>query len=164
MHNLVLVLAIPSKDKDTFMVRLKKWRSQQILLLSQIYKGDPRTCAMFILAWGSNWGSSGFSRNQNNRGVSGASIHLHLLLRSERLHVTTSKTPHDTQRSWMHMCKLVRVWLAKTRRPQIWAPWLTTPLHRVVYKVWDLPCICDYYIKATFSAEMKYGIKILGFV
>ena len=34
----------------------------------QIYKGDPRTCAIFIPAWGSNWpywGSSGFSRNQN---------------------------------------------------------------------------------------------------
>ena len=38
----------------------------------QIYKGDPRTCAIFILAWSSNWGSSSFSCNQNNRGSSGA--------------------------------------------------------------------------------------------
>ena len=39
---------------------------------SQIYKGDPRTCTIFIVAWGSNWGSdsSGFTRNQNNRGLS----------------------------------------------------------------------------------------------
>ena len=30
------------------------------------YNRDPRTCGIFIPAWGSNWGSSGFSRNQNN--------------------------------------------------------------------------------------------------
>ena len=37
----------------------------------QMYKGDPRTCAILILAWGSNWGYSGFSHNQNNHGSSG---------------------------------------------------------------------------------------------
>ena len=41
---------------------------------TQIYKGDPRTCAIFIPAWGSNWGSSGFSRNQNTRRSSGAYV------------------------------------------------------------------------------------------
>ena len=40
----------------------------------QIHKGDPRTCAIFITAWGSNWGSSGFSRIRNNRGSSGAYV------------------------------------------------------------------------------------------
>ena len=40
----------------------------------QIYKGDPRTCAIFILAWGSNWGYSGFSRDQNNYDLSGAYV------------------------------------------------------------------------------------------
>ena len=44
----------------------------------QIYKGDPRTCAIFIPAWVSNWGYSGFSCDQNNRDLSGAYI-----LRSE---------------------------------------------------------------------------------
>ena len=33
-------------------------------------KGEPRTCAIFILAWGSNWGSLGVFRNQNNCGSS----------------------------------------------------------------------------------------------
>ena len=40
----------------------------------QIYKGDPRTCAIFIPAWGLNWGSLGFPRNQNNRGSSSAYV------------------------------------------------------------------------------------------
>ena len=40
----------------------------------QIYKGDPRTCVIFIPAWGSNWGSLGFSRNQNNRGSWGGYV------------------------------------------------------------------------------------------
>ena len=36
--------------------------------------GDTRTCAIFIPAWGSNWGSSGFFFNQNNCGLSGAYV------------------------------------------------------------------------------------------
>ena len=44
--------------------------------LAQIYKGDPRTCAIFIPPWGwnLNWGYSGFSRDQNNRNSSGAYV------------------------------------------------------------------------------------------
>ena len=33
----------------------------------------------------------------------------------------------------------LHVWLAKTWRLPIWATLLTTPLHGVVYEVWDLP-------------------------
>ena len=33
-------------------INKQKWFYQ-----AQIYKGDPRTCAIFIPAWGSNWGS-----------------------------------------------------------------------------------------------------------
>ena len=40
----------------------------------QIYKGDPITCAIFIPAWGSNWGSWSFSHNQNNCGSSGVYV------------------------------------------------------------------------------------------
>ena len=36
----------------------------------QIYKEGPRTCAILIPAWGSNWGYSGISHNQNNHGSS----------------------------------------------------------------------------------------------
>ena len=35
--------------------------------VNKICTGDPRTCTIFIQAWGSNWGSSGFSCNQNNQ-------------------------------------------------------------------------------------------------
>ena len=35
----------------------------------------------------------------------------------------------------------LRVWSVKTRRPPIWAQQLRMPLHRAVYKVWNLPCI-----------------------
>ena len=49
----------------------------------QIHKGDPRTCAIFIPAWGSSWGYSSFL-NQNNCGLLARCVcHLHLL-RSER--------------------------------------------------------------------------------
>ena len=48
-------------------------------LISQTFKGDPRTCAVCIPAWGSNWGYLGFSHDQNNCDSSGAYV-----LRSER--------------------------------------------------------------------------------
>ena len=38
---------------------------------TQIDNVDPKTCAIFIQAWGSSWGSSGFVRNQIDRGSSG---------------------------------------------------------------------------------------------
>ena len=80
----------------------------------QIYTGDTRTCAIFILAWGSKWGSSGFSRNQNNRGSSGAygtCIYCSLIVK-----ISTHKTPHSAQRSWTHLFVFfLRVWSAKTQ-------------------------------------------------
>ena len=44
--------------------------------MSQIYVRDLRT--IFIPAWGSNWGSSGFSHNQNTK-VCQVHMSLHLL-------------------------------------------------------------------------------------
>ena len=32
----------------------------KLWLQAQIYTGDPRTCAIFIPVWGSNWWYSGF--------------------------------------------------------------------------------------------------------
>ena len=52
--------------------------------------------------------------------------------------INTRKMPRSVQRSWTWLFLLVE--LAKTRRPAIWASWLTTPLHEAVYEVWDLPC------------------------
>ena len=63
--------------------------------------GDPRKCAIFVPAWGSNWGSSGFSRNQNNRRSSGA--HVTCIYCGLSVKINTRKTPHGAQRSWTHL-------------------------------------------------------------
>ena len=39
-----------------------------------MYKGDPRTCAIFILEWGLHWASSGFPINHNSHGSSRAYV------------------------------------------------------------------------------------------
>ena len=92
----------------------------------QIYKEDPRTCAIFIPAlWGSNWGSSGFSRNQNNHDSSGVyvtCIHCGLSVK-----INMRKTSQGVWRWWTRL--FLHVWAAKTSKPPIWAPWLTMPLH-----------------------------------
>ena len=62
----------------------------------QIYKGDPRTCSIFIQALGSNWGYTGFSRDQNNCDSSGA----YGLRQSVK--INKRETLHGTRRSWMH--------------------------------------------------------------
>ena len=90
----------------------------------QIYKGDPRTCPIFIPVWGSNSGSSGFFQDQNNCDTLGA-----YLLRSE----------HEDKLAWnaTRPVKIVdafclrlfpRVRSAKTQIPPISAPRLSTPL------------------------------------
>ena len=66
----------------------------------QTYIGDPTTCAIFIQAWGSNWGSAGFSRNQNNFGSSGA--YVTCIYCGLRVTINTCKTPHGAQRPWTH--------------------------------------------------------------
>ena len=71
----------------------------------QIYKGDSRTCTNFIPAWGSNWGSSGFSRNQKIYCSPGMKIIGAFALRL-----------------------FLRVWSAKTWIPPIWGPWMTRQL------------------------------------
>ena len=66
------------------------------MLPPQIYKGDPRTCAIFILAWGSNWRSLDFSRNQNNHGSSGACVTC--IYCGLRVKINMCKTPHGMRR------------------------------------------------------------------
>ena len=83
----------------------------------------------FIPAWGSNWGSSGFSvikitlvrqvcMSPTSTAVCGIKIN-------------TRKTPQDVGRSWMRLfclCLFWGVWSAKIWRPT----WLTMPLHGVI--------------------------------
>ena len=57
------------------------------------------------------------------------------------------KMPLVAPRSWTHLycvcfCVCGR---QKPEDPQFEPPWLTTPLHRAVYEVWDLPCISMKY-------------------
>ena len=70
-------------------------------LLAQIYKGDPTTCTILILAWGSNWGSLGFSRNQNNHCSSGA--YATCIYCGLSVKINSHKILHDAQRSWTHL-------------------------------------------------------------
>ena len=84
--------------------------------IPQIYTRDPRTCTIFVLAWGSNLGSSSFSHNQNNRGSSGA--YVTCIYCGVGVKINTRKTPHGAQRSWMHLYCVWPVWSAKARRPQ----------------------------------------------
>ena len=64
--------------------------------IPQTYTGDPRTCDIFIPAWGSNWGSLGFSHNQNNRGLSGVYVTC--------IYCGLSvKMLHGAQRLWTHL-------------------------------------------------------------
>ena len=70
----------------------------------QIYKGDPRTCIIFIPAWGLNWGSLDFSCNQNNCGSSGA--YITCICCSLNMKINMRKMLHRTPRSWTHLSYL----------------------------------------------------------
>ena len=125
----------------------------------QIYKGDPRTYAIFIPAWGSNsnWGYSGFSRDQNNRDSSGVYV-----LWSEHGDKHTWKVARRAKIADAFCLRLFpRVRSAKTWIPPIWAPWLTPP---VVYKIWDLPCISVSRALPLFWGTMRnFLCKVKGF-
>ena len=71
----------------------------------QIYTKDPRTCAIFVPSWGSNCGSSGFSRNQNNPGSSGAYVtymRCSLSMKANMLK-TRAKMMYGARRPWTHL-------------------------------------------------------------
>ena len=66
------------------------------------YKPEiPTTCAIFIAAWGSNWGSSGFYCNQNNCGLSG--VYVTCIYRGPSVKINMHKTLHGAWRSWPHL-------------------------------------------------------------
>ena len=88
--------------------------------------GDTRTCTILIPAWGLNCGASGFSRNQNNRGLSGAYVtYIYWSLSVKRDAKDVAQHAKIVGAFVLHL--FVGVWSAKTRKPPIWAPWLTTP-------------------------------------
>ena len=64
-------------------------------------QGRSHPALFFPPAWGSNWGSSGFSRNQNNRDLSGA--YVTCIDCSLSMKINTRKTPHGRRRLWMHL-------------------------------------------------------------
>ena len=77
---------------------------------------------ILIPAWGWTWGSSGFSRNQNNCGLSGVCVTC--MFRS--LSVKTNKCKNAAQHAKiinafvLHL--FLSVWSAKTRRPPKLSP------------------------------------------
>ena len=79
-----------------------------IMYFSQKNKVDPRTCATFIPAWGSNWGSLGFPVIKITA--------VHQVFTSPASTAVwawtwnTHKTPHGAQRSWTRwFCVFVSV-------------------------------------------------------
>ena len=60
-----------------------------------MYTRDLRICTILIPAWGSIWGSLGFSRNQNNRGSSGAYITCMYHDLSMNAQITVWMTAHE---------------------------------------------------------------------
>ena len=55
------ILAMFQDQEEKIKKKKKKMGMTPKLHSTCMYMGDPRTCAIFILEWGSNWGSSGFS-------------------------------------------------------------------------------------------------------
>ena len=97
-----------------YLVRL--W-GRWLILEPQIYKGEPRTCAILIPAWGSNLGYSGFSLNENNRGSSGAHVTCIYCDLSMKINKRWNATRHEK----IVGAHVLRLWSAKTRIPSIWA-------------------------------------------
>ena len=61
-----------NKNKTQKQKTKNKKQKQKQTKPTDIEEGDTTPCAILIPPWGSNWGSSGFSRNTNNRGSVGA--------------------------------------------------------------------------------------------
>ena len=81
---------------------------------SQIYKGDPRTCAIFIPAWTTKLAIRLFPA------IKITLIHQVHMFYGLSVKINTYKTPHGAQRSWtqvfLHL--FPRVWSGKTLNPQ----------------------------------------------
>ena len=123
------------------------------LLATQIYKGDPRTCAIFILARCSNWRSLGFSHNQINRGSSGA-CHLHLL-RSKREDKHAQNAAWRTKIMGLLFCVCFYLCSRQTPEDPQFEPHGWWHITRDSIWVWDLPCI------SVISTEI-YEIKLMS--
>ena len=68
---------------------------------TDIEEGDTRPCTIFIPAWGSIWGSSGFSCNNNNRGSSG--VQINCMYCGLSMKTIARYKPRGTQRSWAYL-------------------------------------------------------------
>ena len=79
---------------------------------TQIYTRDPRTCTIFVPAWGSIWGSLGFLAIKMTA-VRQVRMSLHLLL-SEHEDKTHVKMPYGTKIMNALVCFSFAARLAKT--------------------------------------------------
>ena len=88
----------------TLVMWLQHWANPTVFIIlhknfycSHRYKGDPRTCTIFIPTWGSNVGTLGFTCNQNNCGSSGA--YVTCIYCSPNVKINKCKTLHGAPRS-----------------------------------------------------------------
>ena len=89
-----------------------------------------------------------FSRNQNNCGSLG--VYVTCIYRGPSMKINTRNTVHCA----FVLRVFLRVWSAKTRRPKIWAPWLTTPL-RWMYRRSGISCVYLWYTHSIRFMELS---------
>ena len=80
-------------------------------------------------------------RRNNNHGLSGAYVTCIYCPLSLKINTPWNAAQCAKIVDTFVLLLYLHVWSAKSRIPPIWAPWLTTPLHWVVYKVLHIPCI-----------------------
>ena len=109
---------------------------------------------------GLNLGSSGFSRNQNYRGLSGA----HVICMYGNLSVKTNKrkTSYSARRSWkrLFLHLFLHVWSAKNLKTPNWAPWLRMPLGGMG-GLGSLVYVCDFVTEC--SEDRQYYVDTVQF-
>ena len=106
------------------------WPEPQITRHTPVQLKSEYPPGIFILAWGFNWGSSVCSRNQT------AYVTCIFCSLSVKINICVKCCTGREDHGRICFAFVFLVWSAKTRRPPIWAPWLTMPFHRVVYEVW----------------------------
>ena len=121
--------------------------------------GDPRTCAILIPVWGSNWGSLGFSHNQNNHGSSAA--YVTCIYCSLSVRINTCKRTHDTQRSWTYLyCVCFACVGGKNPKTPNLSPMADDTISQGDIEVWDLLCI-SVVASHIFCFEKGLYLKII---
>ena len=125
---------------------MEKWSRnvQRRWVLAIDIQGRSQDLHHFCPGMDSNWGSSSFScrPNQNNSGLSG--VYVTYMYCGLRVIINV----HEKIMNAFVLHLFLRMKSAESQRPPIWAPWLTTPLHRAVYEVYlwvQVNSVCEKF-------------------